>query len=570
MQDLERYLTENTAVLGHWARQHLFGLFVWGASFGLVLGVILSARRRHLDALEADDRLQTATTLAKLPFSTSVLIALLLVPLILRERTEAFAWITTVLAVPALLRLIPTLIPEHARSLARGATAIYVLVRLAYLFPESSNPARLLYVVSEVIIVIGAIRFLRHASQTGARGPLLHTIVRIMAALAAVAFGAHLLGYSLLGATLIQGAATSAFLGLALISVSSVAAAFFRLLVILGPLQHLQSVKLHYGVMEAQVRRGLFWFTLVLWFLNSLRGFTAQEFVFTWVGGVLEREWQFGSITLTLGALGWFVLSIWIAVLISRVLRFFLENDVLAHLGLPRGVPSTISMMLHYGSVSLGFVVALAALGVELSQLSIMIGALGVGIGFGLQNIVNNIISGLILVFERPISVGDVVQFGTTMGKVTRIGLRSSVVRDFAGAEIIVPNGNLISDQVTNWTLSDEMRRIKIPIHVPFETDADTVIALLEKTAREHELVAADPAPWAVLEGFGESALQFSIRCWAHSSEFLKAKSSLTVELDRALKQAGIKIPYPQRDLHLPDRAKTAAPAAAPPADESE
>ena len=211
-------------------------------------------------------------------------------------------------------------------------------------------------------------------------------------------------------------------------------------------------------------------------------------------------------------------------------------------------------MMLHYGIVTLGFLVALAALGIELSQLSILIGALGVGIGFGLQNVVNNFISGLILVFERPINVGDTVQFGTTTGKVTRIGLRSSVVRNFEGAEIIVPNGNLISNEVTNWTLSDEMRRITIPINVPFETDPDELIELLQQTAQDHELVTAEPEPWAVFEGFAESSLQFSLRCWAHSSVFLKAKSSLTVDLDRALKKAGIKIPYPQRDLHLKDR----------------
>ena len=554
VNDLRRYVGENFEVLIRWSKTHTVSLSLWGASFLLVLFFIFSARRQHLDKLAADERLKTTTTLARHPISTSVLIALLLVPIMLRERTEAFGWIVTILAVPALLRLIPALIPLHAQSIARGIVAVYVLVRMAYMFPESSNPARLLYIVSEVWIAVGGYRYLRNATKQGESRVVLPTIVRIMAVLAGVAFGAHLFGYSLLGATIIQGAAVSAFLGLALVSISSVVAAFFRLLAILGPLQHLQSVKLHYAVMEHQLRRILFFFLLILWGVNSLNGFTVQEIVFTSVKAMLDREWQFGSITLTIGSLVWFVLSVWIAVAASRFLRFFLENDVLSRLGLPRGVPSTISMMLHYGIVTLGFLVALAALGIELSQLSILIGALGVGIGFGLQNVVNNFISGLILVFERPINVGDTVQFGTTTGKVTRIGLRSSVVRNFEGAEIIVPNGNLISNEVTNWTLSDEMRRITIPINVPFETDPDELIELLQQTAQDHELVTAEPEPWAVFEGFAESSLQFSLRCWAHSSVFLKAKSSLTVDLDRALKKAGIKIPYPQRDLHLKDR----------------
>lgn len=566
IEDLRRYLRENTEVLIHWIGQHTPSLSLWGFSFVLMLLFIFSARRKHLDTLEADERLQTSTTLVKHPFSTSILLALLLVPVLLRERTEAFGWIVTLLAVPALLRFIPALIPERAQTLARGVVLVYLLVRLALLFPESSNPARLLYIVSEAVIAVGGIRFLRNPGAEPSRHAILATIVRIMAFLAMVAFGAHLFGYSLLGATLIQGAAISAFLGLTLMSISSVAAAFFRLLAILGPLRHLESIKRHYTLMERQFRRILFWFILIIWITHSLRGFTVSEFVFRSLTELLRREWQFGSITLTLGSIVWFVLSVWIAVIISRMLRFFLENDVLSRLGLPRGVPSTISMMLHYGIVSLGFLVALAALGIELSQLSIVIGALGVGIGFGLQNVVNNFISGLILVFERPISVGDVVQFGTTSGKVTRIGLRSSIVRDFEGAEIIVPNGNLISNEVTNWTLSDETRRITIPVQVPFDSDADEVIALLEKTAGEHELVAEEPAPWAVFEGFGESSLLLSLRCWAHSSVFLKAKSSLSVDIDRALKAAGIKIPYPQRQLHVTDGSKsTSAPGGDPP-----
>jgi potassium-dependent mechanosensitive channel len=549
LHDLRRYVVENFEVLEHWAQRHLAALSLWAASFGLALIFILSARHRHLEKLEADPRLQTSTTLAKHPISTSVLIALLLVPIILRERTEAFSWITTILAVPALLRLIPALIPVHTQVLARGIVAVYLLVRLAYLFPESSNPARLLYLISEVTIVVGGIRFLNRAKDTPQVGALLRTIMRVMTFLAAVAFGAHLFGYSLLGATLIQGAASSAFLGLALRAILSVAEAFFRLLAIVGPLQHLQSVKLHYAVMERQLHRILFGFILALWVINSLRAFTVQEIVATTLQDILQREWQFGSVTLTLGAIGWFFLSVALAVVASRLIRFFLENDVLSRLGLPRGVPSTISMMLHYAIVSLGFLLALAALGIELSQLSILIGALGVGIGFGLQNVVNNFTSGLILVFERPISVGDVVQIGTTTGKVTRIGLRSSVVRNFEGAEIIVPNGNLISSEVTNWTLSDEMRRITIPINVPFDTDADQLIELLETTANAHELVSETPEPRAVLLGFGESASQFSLRCWAHSSNFAEAKGGLTVEVDRALKKAGIKIQYPQREL---------------------
>ena len=283
--------------------------------------------------------------------------------------------------------------------------------------------------------------------------------------------------------------------------------------------------------------------------MNTLRAFTVRDIFLDALREWLGREWQFGSLTITIGSITWFILSVWIAVLVSRMLRFFLENDVLSRLGLPRGVPSTISMMLHYGIVTLGFFVALAALGIEMSQLSILIGALGVGIGFGLQNVVNNFTSGLILIFERPINVGDIVQFGTTTGKVVRIGLRSSIVRSFEGAEIIVPNGDLISKEVTNWTLSDQMRRITLPVRVVFGTDPQRVIDVLEQTAGQHELILTEPPPWAVFDGYGESFLNFSLRCWAESDYLLKAKSSLSIQIDEALRVAGITIAVPKQEM---------------------
>jgi len=553
-EEFGRFIKENFAVFGHWASVHIVSLVAWLGVFAFTLTFIISVRRQHLDRLVSDERLQTTSTLVHHPFSTSVLIALLFVPILLRERTEAFGWLVVLLAVPALLRLIPTLIPLTTRPMARSIIGVYVLARFGYMFPESSNAARLLYILAELIIVVGGIKYLRRVRGDKTGRPLITAITRVMVLAALGAFIAHVLGLSLLGTTLVQGASSSAFLGLALMSIATLASAFFRLLCILGPLRHLESVKRHYDVMENQFKRILFWFAIIIWFLNTLRAFTVQEITFEFVQEWMNREWQFGSLVITIGAIFWFVLSVWIAVVVSRLLRFFLENDVLSRLGLPRGVPSTISMMLHYGIVTLGLLVALAALGVETSQLSILIGALGVGIGFGLQNVVNNFISGLILIFERPINVGDIVQFNTTTGKVSRIGLRSSIVRAFDGAEIIVPNGDLISKEVTNWTLSDENRRILLLFRVTFGTDPDKVIAILERVAGEHDMILQEPAPWAVFDGYGESFLNFSLRCWATSDVMLRAKSSLSVKLDDALRKEGITIAVPKQEMVWQDR----------------
>src|SRR5262249_55019901 len=153
--------------------------------------------------------------------------------------------------------------------------------------------------------------------------------------------------------------------------------------------------------------------------------------------------------------------------------------------------------------------------GISLSRFTLLAGALGVGLGFGLQNIVSNFVAGLILLFERPIQVGDVVDVGSLVGAVARIGMRSSTVRTAEGAEVIVPNGDLIPKSSTTWTLSDRRRRVEIRVGVAYGTDPEKVIALLLEAAGDHPEALADPAPAAYFIGFGDSSLDFVLQVWA-------------------------------------------------------
>jgi small-conductance mechanosensitive channel len=210
-----------------------------------------------------------------------------------------------------------------------------------------------------------------------------------------------------------------------------------------------------------------------------------------------------------------------------------------------------MSRLIHYTIIVIGVVLALAAAGIELGQLALVVGAFGVGIGFGLQTIVNNFISGLILMFERPIRVGDVVQLGSVSGEVSSIGIRASTIRTWSGSEVVVPNGNLISNELTNWTLSDAIRRLEMPVGVAYGTDPERVIELLVDAMGAHEKVLAEPEPFALFVGFGDSSLNFSARCWCRFSDSLSTSSQLHVAFNRAFADAGIEIPFPQRDLHL-------------------
>jgi small-conductance mechanosensitive channel len=191
-------------------------------------------------------------------------------------------------------------------------------------------------------------------------------------------------------------------------------------------------------------------------------------------------------------------------------------------------------------------------MGVSLTKLTILGGALGVGIGFGLQTIVNNFASGLILLFERPIKVGDTIELGTEMGVVRHLGLRSTIIKTFDNAEIVVPNSDLVSSQVTNWTLAERKARVKVPIGVAYGSDISQVLQILLSVAGDHPMTLTTPPPRALFLSFGASSLDFELRVWiADFSDRRQVQSELNQELNNEFADAGIEIPFPQSDLHI-------------------
>jgi small-conductance mechanosensitive channel len=193
-----------------------------------------------------------------------------------------------------------------------------------------------------------------------------------------------------------------------------------------------------------------------------------------------------------------------------------------------------------------GFLLAVAAAGVEFAQIALLAGALSVGLGFGLQNVVNNFVSGLILLFERPIKMGDVVEVGPTLGNVRRIGIRSSTIHTSDGADVIVPNGDLISQRLVNWTYTDQRRRIDLPLSITAPADPTTLSELLVRVAAAHPAVLAAPAPTALLTAFAENKLDFSLRFWTDRFEVSsRVRSEVAVSVREALQKAGFLGPTP-------------------------
>ena len=273
--------------------------------------------------------------------------------------------------------------------------------------------------------------------------------------------------------------------------------------------------------------------------------------VMDWTADFLTREWEIGTLTISIGGIFSLILIIAVSFLLAKFVKVFIEDEFLIRTNLPKGVPAAISTTIRYFIIVLGLVMALSAAGIELGKFGLLAGALGVGIGFGLQNIVNNFISGLILVYERPVNVGDTVEVENLMGIVHRIGVRSSNVRTFDGAEVVVPNGNLISNQLINWTLSDSQRRVEVKVGAAYGSDPNVVLELLKKVAVEHGDVLQDPEPRALFDGFGDSSLDFRLLFWVHFEKGIGTKSDIAVGIYNIFAENNIQIPFPQIDLHV-------------------
>jgi len=239
------------------------------------------------------------------------------------------------------------------------------------------------------------------------------------------------------------------------------------------------------------------------------------------------------------------VVGTWVS---ARFVRTVLEVEVFARFNLPRGIPTAILTTLNYMIVITGTIIAFSSLGVTPQQFALIFGALGVGIGFGLRNIIANFVSGIIMVFERPVQIGDVIEVDKTMGSVQSIGARSSTVKTFDGSEVIIPNADFIAKEIINWTLSDEHRRKTVEFKVDLDNDIDEILRIMKDVVTSHPDVLHDPEPLATLKSFGDYYLEFKLYFWL-SNNLITAQSEVNIAIYRALKAANIKMPIPKATL---------------------
>ena len=271
--------------------------------------------------------------------------------------------------------------------------------------------------------------------------------------------------------------------------------------------------------------------------------------------GYFFNGFPLGSLTVIPARIAVAALMLTALLAVSGWIRRSLETRWLVRSRMERGTREALVTMSGYAGAAVAVLVALSVAGVQFTNLAIIAGALSVGIGFGLQNIVNNFVSGLILLFERPVKTGDWIIVGSTEGYVKRISIRSTLIQTFDRADVIVPNSELISGQVTNWMLYDTRGRIRIPVGVAYGSDTTLVKELLLRIAQEHPKVINDGSatePKVLFMSFGDSSLNFELRAFIQNiDEKLQTTSDINFAIDAAFREHGVEIPFPQRDLHV-------------------
>jgi potassium efflux system protein len=540
--------------VGEYLRRKKLLLWVVLALYILVVVAVLKLRSYVSSGNSPEVPSGAAEILAR-PFSVALLLSLLGLLGEIYSAPISIAFIAFSLFLIPVMRLLPLLIEPGMRPFLYALVAFYAVesVRVSIPLPSVILQRELSVLVVLAALIIFAMLArrsrLRQLQPTGKNLRMRVIGVRVGLTLLATSLVANIFGFLSLSQVLLVSAVLGSFLAAVLYCAVRV------LSITLSILVRSRTVR---SIFETRVDTTERWCARLLIVGASLSWLKFILILLTVYGGVIEAvsrllQYPIGvdRVHFTLGGALIVLLIVLFGFAFASGVKYLLQN-VLSRLPLQRGVPYAISKVSYYVLLTLILFAALIEAGVDLSKFTVITGALGVGLGFGLQNVVSNFVSGLILLFERPIRVGDTVDVNGLVGTVKRIGARSSTVQTYQGSEVIVPNSNLISNQVINWTLSTPWRRVEVPVGVAYGTNPEQVIDLLVEVAGSNPGVMRDPKPSAFFVGFGDSALNFELRFWAARQEsWFQLKSDVTTNVAKALQEAGIEIPFPQRDLHV-------------------
>jgi small-conductance mechanosensitive channel len=556
-QALRRFKGEWQALMTYF-NDKLTEVFLALSFLVLVLYLFFWLRRRlvKLDLTDLSTFQQGLISILQRPTSPALLFGLFVASSFFLNAPPLLNDLMILLLVGPIFRLSSRLVSADLRPFLWLFVVLILLRFVNNFLPQDNLVYRLsllLFSLLEWFALLPWIRHRRIVKLDSARlGRLTYYTIWFHWITISIAIAANVIGYVDLAAVFAESLVAN-ILGIVLLYLSAtVLIGGLHFLVDSQWLSHINVIRLNKINLKQRIAGLIVIVALFYWISILLRIFYVRRSVQEWFSSVFLDEIELGSISFSLSSIFFFVFIIWLSVVLSRAIKAILNNDILVRMPLSKGVPRMITAVTQFSIIVLGILFAIRFIGMPMDQLTIIFSAFSVGIGFGLQNIFNNLVSGVILLFERPIQLGDTVEVGTLIGRVQSMGIRSSNIKTFDGAEVIVPNGQLISQEVVNWTLTDQHRRIEVISGVAYGSDVHKVKELLMGVLNEHPDIMKEPNPQVLFNAMGDSSLDFRMLFWtAKFDDWLRVKSEIVFAVHDILYANNIEIPFPQRDLHI-------------------
>ncbi|TWI98052.1 mechanosensitive ion channel-like protein [Mucilaginibacter frigoritolerans] len=550
----------NTLLFNYFLKSETATHFIGIAFFVLILIWILYTRARILKHNEDPWAIfSEANYIGKKPFVSSILIATTLIPFFYDHPPTVFLEILVFASILLSLILIK---PEVSKTVFRFLTlllCLYIAYAVSNLFISISNIDRYAVFVLSIISIISGYRFYKKIKTTTDKDLSYATLAtQIFIVLQVLSFLLNMTGrFSLAKILGITAVFNLWMLVILFIVVNIIIQALFLQFKIKRDNNSIINW-IDYNLVQKKFKNTLVVAASLLWLFFLLQNLNIDDWARDSIGDILDDSRTIGGATFTFGGFVIFIFVIWLSSIASKLISYLYDVSAqrVTDLSVAKKKNRTSALIIRMAVFSVGFLLAVAASGFPLDKLTIIISAFGVGIGFGLQNIVNNLVSGLILAFEKPINIGDVVAVDGHTGTMKEIGIRSSKLVTGDGSEVIIPNGDLISHQVINWTLSNSNRQIELKVIAAYGIDIEKVKNVLKGLLTNRDDIMNSPSPAVFVNGVTESAVEFKILFWvADISATSELRSRILSEIYQAVGKEEIKLPSTQNNVfvHFPD-----------------
>ena len=520
----------------------------------LILALLLIVRKKWIvnikDITNSTER--DAKIVLNNPLAATIVVGVLISAFFYDALIPVLAEVHIILVLTGSVILLPKLTNRKMGSFLLLLLILY-LIDISYVYINWKSFVRWLMIGEAIVLIYALLIGFRHIKKYpehfGRISSLSKIIFPVYIFLTALSFISNIIGMTMLAEFLIFGVLASTVLGMVVFLAVKIITSITVILLKLRGSTNIQTLTTMVQATNQRLQPILLWIGLFVWIYFTLQGFNLYDYLITWLNESLLIHWKIGEMTISLGGILSFAGIFVMTILLAKLTAAIFQDEWMVQV-LPRGVAPAISLILRIVLVTIGLYMSLTAAGLDLSKLGFIIGALGVGIGFGLQSIVLNFIAGLILAFERPINLGDTIEIDQEFGVVTSIGVRSSTIRTYSGSEAIIPNGDLISKKVINWTLKNRDRRSKELIRTSAKADPEKVIEIFNNIASEHPNTFTDPAPLTYFRGFSEDGnLKYELLYWTTFSDKLTTNHDIAMKIYSELKENGLRAPAPVRRI---------------------